>query len=158
LTSYSGSPREEMSIALGKDTVIDGVDIDGYPLKITLNKPTFAQFDTMSKLEAAGSDPAFIESTKDCLFRGPNAPRFPESATGRAPETIYATVVNEIRWAKKEHPTAKIDHHAIVIPDWGTVFFGEILITSTSRRVTLLRAKLGSPTGGDFAASEYETN
>jgi hypothetical protein len=158
LTSYSGSPREELSIKLGRDAVIDGVEIDGYPLKITLNKQVFDQFDTLSKLEAAGTDPEFIKATNDCLFRGPNAPRMPESPTGRAPDTIYATIVNEVRWAKKEHPTAKIDHHTVMIPDWGTVFFGEALITSNSRRVTMLRARLGSPTGGDFAASEYETN
>lgn len=158
LTSFTPSPREELSIRLGRDAVIDGVEIDGYPLKITLNKAVFEQFDTMSKLEAAGTDPEFIKSTNDCLFRGPDAPRQPESATGRARDTIYATIVNEVRWAKKPHPKATIDHHSIKIEDWGTVFFGEILITSTSRRVTMLRAVLGSPDGGFYAASEYETN
>lgn len=161
MTSSSGAPGDEPALRLvGRDTSIDEVEIDGYPLKITLNKRVFETFDTMSKLQAAASDPAFIDETGDCLFRRDAAVTtvMASPAVVRPPTMLYATLVKELRWAKNPHPTATIDHHSITIPDWGVVFFGEMLITADSRRVTMMRARLGSPTGGDFSCSEYETN
>jgi hypothetical protein len=157
LTSYSGKPGDEMPIQLGRETIIDGVEIDGVPLKIVLNTKVFQSFDTLSKLQAAASDPNFIEETGDCLFRGASVAAG-TSVTGRSPDTLFGTIVKELRWAKQVHPTATIDHHSITVPELGVVFFGEILITATSRRVTLLRVKMGSHAGGMFASSEIDTN
>ena len=44
------------------------------------------------------------------------------------------------------------------IPELGKIFFGEILVASHSRRLTMLRLDLGSPVGGLLAFSEVETN
>ena len=38
------------------------------------------------------------------------------------------------------------------------MFFGELLVTDLSRRLTLLRLELGSPVGGAVAAAEVESN
>ena len=54
----SGEPR----IAPEKDTVIEGVSIDGHGLAVTLNLPLFQTYDTRSKLVAAADDPKLAKS------------------------------------------------------------------------------------------------
>jgi hypothetical protein len=46
----------------------------------------------------------------------------------------------------------------ITLNGFGRIFLGEFLITSVSRRLTLLRLALGSEIGGDVACAEVETN
>ena len=72
--------------------------------------------------------------------------------------TIYASVVREIRWKGRPYPGATIDHHIVTVPNFGKIFFGEILIGAISRRLTMLRLSLGSPVGGSLAFDEVETN
>jgi hypothetical protein len=159
LISSSGKPGDEPPIRLvGRETDIKGIEIDGYGLKIEWNKAEFEELDTLSKLQTAGSDPAFIEKTGDCLFR--HAARADTAAGDRVHPNplLFGTIVRRLAWAKKPHPTATIDHHSVIVPDFGTVYLGEIFVTSESRRLTMLRAKFGSPTGGFFACSEVDTN
>lgn len=157
LTSSSARRGDEPSIKLGRDTDVKEVYIDGYPLKVVLNKPEFDALDTLSKLQTAASDPLFIEKTGDCMFRRDRRMP-PTSDVVRPAALLHGTLVRTLTWAKKPHPTATIDHNSVVVPDFGVVFFGEIFVTSESRRVTMLRVRFGSPVGGDFACSEYETN
>ena len=83
-----------------------------------------------------------------------------KAATGlrESSGTVFATIVKSIRWAGAPYPGATIDHHSVIVPDFGTIFFGEILISSFSRRLTMLRLELGSPVGGFVACAEVETN
>lgn len=156
LTSSSARGGDEPSIKLGRDTDIKDVWIDGYQLKVALNKPEFDALDTLSKLQTASVDAAFIEKTGDCLFR---AERTARAATAAHPMSVMqGTLVRSLTWAKKPHPTAKIDHNSVIVPDFGVVYFGEIFVSDEHRRVTMLRLRFGSPVGGDFACSEYETN
>jgi len=41
--------------------------------------------------------------------------------------------------------------HVIVVPEFGKVFLGELLITPESRRLTMLRVELGSPESGEVS-------
>ena len=68
------------------------------------------------------------------------------------------TLVQEMVWANAPHPTATIDGHALIIPDFGRVFFGEMVITECSRRLTMVRCQLGSADGGELSAAEGEAN
>ena len=76
----------------------------------------------------------------------------------QADGTIYASVVRQIRWKGKPYPGATIDHHLVVVPNFGRIYFGEIFISVFSRRLTMLRLQLGSPVGGFAAFSEAESN
>lgn len=158
LTSSSGKPGDEPPIRLvGRETDVKGIEIDGYGLKIEWNKAEFEECDTLTKLQTAGNDPAFIEKTGDCLFRQSRPNPTGADRVGPTP-IVFGTLVRSLNWTKKKHPTATIDHHSVIIPDFGTVYFGEIFVTAESRRVTMLRLKFGSPGGGDFACSEIDTN
>jgi hypothetical protein len=72
--------------------------------------------------------------------------------------TTYATIVRSIKWAGDPYPGATIEQHVVTVPDFGKIFFGEILITDQSRRLTMVRLELGSPIGGVVACGEVETN
>jgi hypothetical protein len=165
LSSKSPAGSGEPAIAVGSDTAIDGaaIEIDGvaYGLSVELAVATFQQYDTRSKLLTAADDPQFVRDNGGCLFMrmpvaGAAAPPAGRLQVGSG--TIYATIVKAIRWTGEPCPGAKIDQHAVLVPNFGTIFFGELLITSLSRRLTMLRVELGSPIGGFVACAEVETN
>jgi hypothetical protein len=165
LSSRSPAASGEPSIALGSDTVIDGAAIESggvvYGLSVDLAVAPFQQYDTRSKLLTAADDPQFVREWGDCLFMklpvaGAAAP--PAGRLQHGAGTIYATIVKAIRWTGDQYPGARIDQHSLVVPNFGTIFFGELLITALSRRLTMLRVELGSPIGGFVACAEVENN
>jgi hypothetical protein len=137
------------------------MQIDGHELVVEFAVKLFQLHDTRSKLLAAADDPAFVRESGDSLFMMSAIHGTPVPRTGRvlsAFGSTYATLVKSINWAGAPYPGARIDHHSIVIPDFGKIFVGELLITDVSRRLTMLRFELGSPTGGDVACAEVESN
>jgi hypothetical protein len=136
LTAKSPSTAEgETGVSLGTDTSIDGVAIGRHRLIIELNTAPFQEHVTYSALRDRGGV-TLVES------RG----------------TIHATIVRSIRWSGKPYPGAEIDGHLVTVPKFGRIYFGEILISRDSRRVTLMRLELGSPFGGSMACSDYQDN
>ena len=130
---------------------LEGVRVDGYPVRIVLAEQFFCDNDTVSKLAvAAGSGVApqlFIPAQRSAAYGYKN----PGGVT-------RCTLVNEIAWADKPDPRAAIQGNAIVIEDYGTVYFGEIYVTCYSRRITMVRFELGSPDGGDGCLAEGSAN
>jgi len=155
---YSGQP----SIRIGKDVAIDGISIDGYRLVVELNTRLFLKYDTHAKVLAAADDSKFIESAGESLFM---SKRFTGAAKTpafrrliRSGRTIYATIVKSIRWDGKPFPRSEIHDNMVVLPGFGRVFFGELLISEYERRLTMVRMALGSDAGGSAAAGDVATN
>ena len=160
-TSKSAAASREPAIALGAETTIEGVAIDGVPLAVELAVPIFQKYDTRSKLLTAAEDPQFVREWGDLLYmRAPaaGAAAPPPSRLQYGSGTIYATIVKSIKWAGEPAAGATIDQNAVVVQDFGKIFFGELLITDLSRRLTMLRLELGSEVGGAVAVAEVETN
>ncbi len=162
-TLRSKSPRGsgEPAIALDRETAIQGLAIDGFALLVEFNTELFQKYDTRAKLLAAADDPAFVRAHGANLYmtstyEGQAAP--PAGRLIERNDIIYATIVRSVKWAGPAHPTAKIDHNTIIVPDLGRLFIGEMLITASSRRLTMLRFKLGSIDGGDFGAIDVDSN
>ena len=63
-----------------------------------------------------------------------------------------------IRWEGAPFPGAQIDQNLVVVPNFGRIFIGELLITAGSKRLTMLRLELGSPVGGCIACADIEDN
>ena len=161
LSSKSPGASGEPAIAVGSDTTIEGAAIDSYGLIVTLAIPLFQRFDTLSKLLTAADDPQFVQRSGGHLLmkpagRGKAAPSPPRLLQTYG--TTYATIVRSIKWAGDPYPGATIEQHVVTVPDFGKIFFGELLITDLSRRLTMLRLELGSPIGGVIACGEVETN
>jgi hypothetical protein len=161
LTSKSPAASGEPAIAVGDDTAIEGAAIDGFGLVVTLAIPLFQRYDTQAKLLTAADDPQFVRRSGGHLLmksagRGKAAP--PPPRLLQTYGTTYATIVRSIKWAGDPYPGATIEQHVVTVPDFGKIFFGELLITDLSRRLTMLRLELGSPIGGVLACAEGETN
>jgi hypothetical protein len=138
---------------------IAGVDIGGYALIVDLNTELFEKHDTRSKLLTAADKPKFIRDHGPSLLvsRGADG-QLTRQFLAQSDGAIYASVVRQLRWKGKPYPGATIDHHVVTVPNFGRIFFGEIFVSSYSRRLTMLRLELGSPVGGFLAFDEVETN
>jgi hypothetical protein len=161
LTSKSPAASGEPAIAVGNETAIEGAAIDGFGLVVTLAVPLFQRFDTQSKLLTAADDPQFVQKSGGHLLMkaaGRGKAAAPPTRLVQSYGTTYATIVRSIKWAGDPYPGATIEQHVVTVPDLGKIFFGEILITDQSRRLTMLRLELGSPIGGIIACAEAETN
>ena len=133
------------------EAALTGVEVDGYPVNITLDVPFFCECDTMSKLSAA----AAAGRNPKCFFpAGASASYGFNSHNGM----VKATLVTAMDWAGEKHPEATIDGHTIIIPDFGKVHFAEIFVTKDARRLTMATFHFGSPDGGDATAASGDSN
>ena len=165
LTSRSPAAGGEPSIRVGdvdKGVIVQGVVVNDRQLTVQLDVAALQQCDTRGKLVAAADGPAFFDRFDPLFFLKEALDRHPAAATGRLFESqsvIYCSIVRSIKPTDGQAIAGvKIDHNVVTVDNLGTFFFGEVLITSLSRRLTMLRAKLGSPQKGDLVAGESETN
>ena len=162
LTNRSAGVSGQPSIRIGRDTVIDGISIEGFKLVVELDTKPFVRHDTHAKLLAAVDDPAFMAKSGETIFMpkrfgvAPTLPAFRRLI--RTGGTIYTTIVKSIRWNGKPFPKSEIHDNMVVLPGFGRVFFGELLITEISRRLTMVRMALGSDAGGSASGGDIETN
>ena len=160
----SRSPRGsgQPSLRIG-EVALDGIDFNGHRLVVELDPSPFQRFDTHAKLLVAADDPAFVKESGDALFmltaRDGGPPPPPAGRFIEANGVIYATIVKSIRWDGAPYPGSRIVANCVELePDFGRVFFGELLITEYSRRLTMVRAALGSDGGGSASGGDVETN
>jgi hypothetical protein len=169
-TSQNSTASGETPVQLDDDTRFDGVTfIDrtgkSYALAVDVEPQVFREHDTYTKLTSAASDARFAKRFGHTLFltgttdakRGPTAPALKKTDGG----AVQGTIIKPLRWRGAEYPGATIDpetRHSVHIPDLGTIFFGEISVARQSWRLTMMRATLGSPAGGDCAAVDVQDN
>ena len=161
LTAASPAASYEPSIKLHNDTAVEGVAIDGHKLVVEIEHGVFQRYDTRAKLLTAADDPKFVKENGRLLYM--NLPTVGGAAPSRGRLVresgyILGTIVKQISWSGKPFPGAVIDENSVIVPDFGTIYFGEILINASARRLTMVRLNLGSPTGGSVAAAEVDTN
>jgi len=146
------------------ETTIDGVSIDGYPLKVITAAHIFGQHDTYAKLvKAYEEDADFRKQYASCFFPTGHEKHglsglLSKHEIPHADHTVVGTVVTRLKWEDKEPPETVISGNRLAINGIGTIFFGEILVEESFRRITLLRFQLGSPYGADGSACELQSN
>jgi hypothetical protein len=152
LQSVSPRDRGEPPIKIVEVT-IQNLLIDGVPLLIEFDATVFNEYDTHAKLVRAGSGDDVAEKHCDHFFidrHGSGPKKFVPHD-----KQIYATVVKKIG----QHPTAIVkDHNSVVVDGVGRIFFGELLISESTRRLTLMRLELGSGEGGSLGGPEVDVN
>jgi hypothetical protein len=159
LTSRSQPPGRETSVHLN-EAVYDGVSIDGHELIVDVNEELFRAHDTHGKLAKALSGAAFVKEHGAHFGRTRPLVR-KAGAQGRATSGghFIGTIVKGLRWEGAPYRGAEIDGpNTLKIPNFGRVHFGEIIIKQHSRRLSMIRFALGSPTGGDAVAGDVDTN
>ena len=134
---------------------IEGVVVDGHVLNITFDEELFRSCDTMDKLRAAHSQGLSEEQAK--MFACPDdAPPGELFVSGGI---AYATIVRKMEWLNgKPGGLEELGVNAFYLRGFGSVFFGELLISEVSRRLTMIRFQLGSDAGGEVSVAESETN
>jgi hypothetical protein len=160
----SGETPVEIDEATGLDNV-RVVDAAGrtYNLVIELDKTPFTQFSTYSSLMTAANDAKFVRKFGQMLFmREPVEGLAAPPPTGRLLRSeggqVYGTIVKKIRWRGQAFPDSEIAGNMVRLPGWGRAYFGEILLNHGSRRLTMIRGKLGSLDGGDFGGGDVQDN
>jgi hypothetical protein len=140
----------EPSIVPARDTTIQGVMIAGNALTVNLNVGFFQKYDTQSKVLAAADDPKSFGGYGNQFVTGATVEGQPVERGGLVSGNgvVYTTIVKELKWEGKPPSNARIDGHTVIVKDFGTVFFGELLIRKHERRLTMVRFELGSPIGG----------
>ncbi|MGA8027110.1 MAG: hypothetical protein WB992_08180 [Bryobacteraceae bacterium] len=163
----SASDRRNPTAFRSLQVVIDGLSVDDYGLKVTVDSDLFSQNDTKEKLCGA-----YRQSRQ---FRKRHASRFYPiegssnsgclgwlfGAKNRIPEAggvIVATLISTVQWEGKPAPGTEIRGNQLIIKDLGSIYFGEIIIEQDFRRVTLLRFHLGCANGGEGAVCEIQSD
>lgn len=151
----SGEPR----IVIG-EAAIEGATIDGFKLKITLERGIFERYDTHAKLLTACDEPEFVRQHGALLFMTKDFEGWGAPPSGRliGCDAIYATIVRKIEWDGPPNPDAEIEQHSVIVKNFGKIFFGELRISSASRRLTMFRAELGSDGGGSAGGPDVDIN
>jgi hypothetical protein len=162
LHSRSPLASNQPAVRIG-DVALDGIDINGHRLVVELDTTPFQRCDTHAKLLAAADDPEFVKQSGGALFmqtpRDDAPPLPPYGRLVEASGTIYTTLVKTIRWEGNPYPGSKIVANCLELePDFGRLYFGELLISEHSRRLTMMRAAMGSGGGGSASGGDVETN
>jgi hypothetical protein len=152
----SGEPR----VSLG-DAALEGVTIDGFKLDIDIEHDIFRRYNTRAALLVAADERDFVRKHGRHFFMNAEFAGRAAPATGRfvpGCDPIYSTIVKSISWDGPPNPRARIDGHSVVVDDFGKIFFGELLISAYSRRLTMMRFELGSDEGGGAGGPDVDVN
>jgi hypothetical protein len=143
MTAHSARHHHHETSVSPRGSALEGLFINGVELRVTLNEDFFCKHDTMEELERAmfcGDE----DARRLCLFKSAGL--------------IYATLAERLEWVGDKPQDVTIDHNQITIPDFGKLYVAEMFIGHGSRRINMLRADLGSPSGGHASGGSIETN
>ncbi|HYR89283.1 MAG TPA: choice-of-anchor P family protein [Terriglobia bacterium] len=156
-TSTHPVDGSEPSIVPG-GTQIMNLRIDGYPINVKLDIDLFTKYATRDSLSRAYStDDTFFNRYGSRFQKSEKAPP-PPPGKRPIPEVFGYIVTSIVSEIQTDHPKVVINGNMITLDGFGRIFLGELLITSISRRMTLVRLALGSEIGGDLACADIETN
>jgi len=125
-----------------REIVYGGLELDGEPIELEVDDdlarfPTFAAFE---KEYRRNQD--FFEKYKGRLIRGDSEAKFGERFPRTEGGYVLLSFVRSILWKKK-----KIKGHILPLKGFGKIHFGEVVMKSNRRRITLVRLAMGSTVG-----------
>src|SRR5262245_36162100 len=116
-TLMGRSPENGKQPTLRMDVRIDNVVLDKTPLRITMGHGLLNLHDTQEKL--LNALPGMSEGQRR-RFAMPG-----DSAVSNG--IIFCSIVEKMEWAGADHAKARIEGNRLIIPDFGSVSFGELL-------------------------------
>jgi hypothetical protein len=160
MISTSPSVSRDTSIHLDESTTINGVSVGGRELVIELDRRPFQDHTTRSKLLSALDDERYAKEYGSQFFLDAAVENDGEPRRRRLAncDLMYATIVRGIHWGTDAYPGATIAGNMVDVPDFGRIYFGEVLISEAERRLTMVRFDLGSPSAGKASGSGVQTN
>jgi len=161
MTARSAGPGGQPPIKVDPETAIQGVSVDGHGLAVELETAPFQDLDTHAKLLTAVDNPGFAGKHGDQFLMQATVAGRARRYAGHAIKDsgrVHATIVKTIKWTGTPYPGAEIDHHTVTIPKFGTIFFGEIVLSDLYRRLSLLRVDLKPDPCGRVMCCDVEDN
>jgi hypothetical protein len=160
LTARSGENGDQPAIRLD-GCALDDVRIGKYRLKFTFADAFYGECDTLKKMAAKHADKSAKKEDDHLCLLLPAETKYDKVTEGagfpEADGTVKCTIVQKIEWDGPADPDAEIHGHVVYVHDFGRIYFGEMFITGTSRRLTMVRFQLGSPHGGEVVMADGES-
>jgi hypothetical protein len=123
------------------------------PIQIEFDQALMAQV-TMEQLDEQFLTNRQFFDEHAHLFPADYQPVFGKSRMPRTPQGYFSgSIVKQIRVGEKVTPG-----NVLVTKGFGTITFGRLLADEISRRISMVRVKMGSDPGGDVGFSGVETN
>jgi len=132
-----------------------GLSLDGLPIELELNAELMrcSRWDDLEK--NFRTNRAFFDNCSESF--APLDPKRPPSFGDKIPfvRGAYAqcSFVRSIRWGDRI-----IRGHVLAQPGFGVIYFGEMLLNDHEWRVTMVRLRLGSNSGGQAVFAETDPN
>ena len=136
--TFIGSRFENLQIA-GCHTKID-LDVNLFE-KIPTFKEAIKEFNSNRDLRKIAADAFEAEEQRDVKEDG----------------AILCSIV-DVKKLETDCPGVKRKGHCFIIPKFGRLFLGEILMQHGRRTLTMLRFELGSPISGDGTVVQLDSN
>jgi hypothetical protein len=166
----------EPSFTIDKDSGFKNLKISGQPVEMDFAHDIFNTYNTFAKFQQAFASSSGAAATGprkeilDCMMgcqlqtNGSNLQHLTDVMNGfkkaKDANTLSAPVLCSL--VKNVKPVnvadVKIQGPIISVPDFGTVYLGEVVVMPGMRRVNMLRLELGSPVVGSITASAGESN
>lgn len=166
ISKHKGDDTEASIVATGSG--FKNLKISGYPVEVELDTELFVEHDTLDKFRKKHKQDAefrkmarkrflwgdFDESVPDWLKQRYKWLTSPEAL----PESKGILPCSLIKSIKCNCPGVQIFGNVIIVPDFGKIFLGEVLLKENSRRLSMMRLEMGSPMGGSVIVTSAENN
>jgi hypothetical protein len=155
-SKHHDSEEEGHIIPLGSS--FTNLRVAGHPVEVELDHELFAGCDTYAAFkERYKTDAAFRKRARKQFLWGDydaDTPQFLKDrfkwSAGKdaVPESHGLVPCNMVKSIKHDSNVLQTFGNVIIVPQFGKLFFGEVIMKNGLRHVTMLRFQLGSPLGG----------
>lgn len=129
------------------------LSLEGKP--ITLEYDSWAErLKTYSAFEKAYLEKkSFFEARRACLGKRGEKLKFGKKPKRMENGYVYTSIVKAVTWNGKTTPG-----NALTLEGFGTIYFGEMLVSETNRRLTMARLEMGCDVEAEVGLTEVDPN
>jgi len=156
-SKHHDSEEEGHIIPLGSS--FDNLKIAGHPVEIELDHELFFGCDTYAGFKQRyQTDAAFRKRARKQFLWGDHEADTPQFLKDRfkwntgkdtVPESHGLVPCNLVKSIQHDQSVFKVYGNVVIVPQFGKLYFGEVIMKSGLRHVTMLRFELGSPLAGE---------
>lgn len=131
----------------------DGVQIGGCKTEVPIDATLFEKIDTFDAARKEFKSNADFKRMAEDPFEGGD--KLPEPSEYGA---ILCSIVDVKTMKVKKCPGVTQKGHSFIIPKFGKLFLGEVLLEHSRRTLTMVRFELGSPVSGSGTVVALDSN
>jgi hypothetical protein len=129
------------------------LSLEGKPIVLDYNNWA-EKYKTYSAFEDAfRGKKKFFESQWACLARLGGRLKFGGKPKRLESGYVYTSIVKAIQWNGQT-----IEGNALTLEGFGTIYFGEMLVSETNRRLTMARLEMGCDVEAEVGLTEVDPN